>query len=210
MAVSRLWWTAGLAVLMLTACDAGDQEKVTAGVSDGRNADVATYPRRPEAAESVPSATGSRAQQTAVAPLDEPVSITLSAGLGSDRRLMVNGATNLPQATRLRVQVERKASGVRWQERIDVNDGQFRAGPLGPGSGLLDGDYAVIVSLPPVNVQPRDVQQRLGQEGANLSGPLVGSSPHGLGKIVTMTQHFLIGSQPRESSDEVEVRALEP
>lgn len=211
MTVSRQWWIAGLTVLMLTACSDGEQQKMAAGETAERDTDVATHPRRPPEIAEDASSTMSRAQSSATAPLEEPVTITLSARLGRDQRLLVSGTTNLPQASRLRVQVERQASGVRWQERTEVNEGRFKAGPFGPGSGLPDGDYAVIVSLPPVSVQPGNVQQQLGEEGVNLSGPLVGSSPHGLGKIVTMTQQFQIGSRPRDSrNDEIEVRALEP
>jgi hypothetical protein len=202
---------AGMAVLMLSGCEGGEQKRPEIDASSDHAVEIAesTGLIEPAASESEPVLLA-ESQQPEVEPFNQPVTIELAAELRSDRRLMVNGTTNLPGTTRLQVLVEREASGVRWQERTEVQQGRFVAGPFGPGSGLPDGDYGVTVNLPPVSVQPTEVRKRLGEEGANLSGPLVGSSPHGLGKVASITQHFLVGTQPRRTSDQVEVRVLEP
>ncbi|MBB3229297.1 hypothetical protein [Halomonas stenophila] len=144
-----------------------------------------------------------------VAPLDEAVAVDVSARLRSDRRLLVEGTTNLPDATRLQVLVEREASGVRWQERTEVEGGRFAAGPFGPGSGLPDGGYRITVNMPAVSVQVPEVRARLGEEGEHLSGPLVQESRHGLGRVISASERFLVGSQPRRTTDQVEVQSLE-
>ncbi|XKE44321.1 hypothetical protein LG302_13200 [Halomonas organivorans] len=144
-----------------------------------------------------------------VAPFDEVVTIEVSARLRNDRRLLVEGTTNLPETTRLQVLVEREVSGVRWQQRTQVEGGGFSAGPFGPGSGLPDGGYRITVNMPAARIQPPEVRARLGQDGEHLQGPLVGESRHGLGRVVSTTQRFLVGSQPRHTTDQVEVLELE-
>lgn len=181
-------------LLLLAGCGGSEEDKAPqerlGGVAQPR-------PAEPEA--SLP----------AVEPFTEPVAIEISASLRSDRRLMVEGTTNLPDATRLQLLVEREVSGVRWQARTEVTDGRFAAGPFGPGSGLPDGGYRITVNMPAVSVQPSEVRARLGEEGEHLSGPLVAASPHGLGQVVRTSQRFLVGSEPRHTTDKVEVRELE-
>lgn len=138
-----------------------------------------------------------------VEPLD--VRILVSASIGSDRRMQVEGETNLPDGAQVQVIVERELSRVRWRERVGVEQGQFAAGPFGPGSGLPDGGYSVTVELSEATVQPRAVQQRIGETGEYLTGELVTQSRHGLGQIATYTTRFLVGSQPRQSRGNAEL-----
>ncbi|MBF7051885.1 hypothetical protein IOC61_00955 [Halomonas sp. KAO] len=160
---------------------------------------VATESSEPASTEEAPE----------VPPFDEPVMFELSSRLESDRRLTVEGETNLPQATRLQVIVERELSGVRWRERVSVAEGGFVAGPFGPGSGLPDGGYRVTVDVQEGSVQPRSVRERLGEENEHLSGPLVQQSPHGLGQVARYRQRFLVGSETRRTHDQVEVIRVE-
>ncbi|HSH49999.1 MAG TPA: hypothetical protein VK991_15610 [Halomonas sp.] len=208
--MSRLCWAAGVAMLMLSGCEGGEQKGPGSGSPAERVAEVESAQMAGSAVDESGSELPAGSGQPEVEPFSQPVTFELTAELRRDRRLMVSGTTNLPHATRLQVLVNREASGMRWQERTEVRQGHFEAGPFGPGSGLPDGDYGVTVNLPPVSVQPADVRKRLGEEGVNLSGPLVSPSPHGLGKIASITRHFAIGTQPRQTSDQVEIRALEP
>ncbi|RTR00517.1 hypothetical protein EKG36_15905 [Halomonas nitroreducens] len=156
-----------------------------------------------------PEPTAAAPPSPEVAPFDEAVAIDVSARLRSDRRLMVEGTTNLPDSTRLQLLVERELSGVRWQERTEVEGGRFAAGPFGPGSGLPDGGYRITINMPAVSIQPPEVRARLGAQGEHLSGPLVEESRHGLGRVISASERFLVGSQPRRTTDKVEVQALE-
>lgn len=144
-----------------------------------------------------------------VEPFTEPVEIEFEASLGSDRRLMVAGESNLPDATRLQIVVERELSGVRWQARTTLVDGRFQSGPFGPGSGLPDGGYTITVNLSEASVQPVEVRDRIGEQGEHLSGPLVGTSRHGLGQVASVSRRFLLGSEPRRTDDNVEVLGVE-
>ncbi|KPQ23184.1 MAG: hypothetical protein HLUCCA13_15025 [Halomonas sp. HL-48] len=133
------------------------------------------------------------------------VRILVSASIGSDRRLLIEGETNLPDEAQVQVIVERELSRVRWRERVDVAQGQFTAGPFGPGSGLPDGGYSVTVELSEATVQPESVQQRIGEEGEYLAGELVAESRHGLGQIATYTTRFMVGSEPRQSRGDAQL-----
>lgn len=138
----------------------------------------------------------------------QPLTATLRAEvtMRPDRRLMVAGHTNLPDDAQLVVVIEREASGARWQERAQVRSGQFQAGPLGFGSGVPDGSYSVRVQLSEASVQPLTVRRRIGDEGEWLEGELVRDAPHGLGRIITYTRDFSIGSMPKRSQREIGVR----
>ncbi|UXZ53193.1 hypothetical protein LOS15_10085 [Halomonas sp. 7T] len=137
----------------------------------------------------------------------EPLEVAISthATLRTDRRLMVEGETNLPDGAQVQVTIEREISRVRWQSRTSVMDGQFDAGPFGSGSGLPDGGYIVRVQLSEASVQPRDVQARIGTQGEYLTGELVSQSRHGLGQVATYSRRFLVGSEPRRTRDQVTV-----
>ena len=137
----------------------------------------------------------------------EPLNVMIStaAFLRPDRRLMVEGETNLPNDAQLQVVVEREISRVRWQERTRVVNGKFEAGPLGSGSGLPDGSYLVTVQLGEATVQPESVQARIGTQGEYLTGELVSQSRHGLGQVATYSRRFLVGSEPRRTRDQVGV-----
>ncbi|XQU09515.1 hypothetical protein P4544_07265 [Halomonas sp. LY9] len=136
-------------------------------------------------------------------PLD--VAISTSASLRADRRLMVEGNTNLPDNAQVQVIIERELSRVRWQARTSVMNGQFEAGPFGSGSGLPDGGYVVTVQLGEATVQPLSVQARIGTQGEHLAGELVSQSRHGLGQVATYSRRFLVGSEPRRTRDQVDV-----
>ncbi|MEA2118128.1 hypothetical protein [Halovibrio sp. HP20-50] len=137
----------------------------------------------------------------------EPIDVAISAqvSLRNDRRLMVEGESNLPDETLIQIIVERDVSGVRWRERTRIQDGTFAAGPFGSGSGLPDGGYTVQVEVSEGSVQPEAVQARIGREGQHLTGELVSQSRHGLGQVATYSRRFLVGSEPRRTRDQVEV-----
>lgn len=142
-------------------------------------------------------------EQASVAPLE--VVISTSVSLRTDRRLMVEGETNLPDQAQVQVIVEREVSRVRWHARANVNDGHFNAGPFGSGSGLPDGTYIVSVQLSEASVQPEVVQDRIGRRGEHLAGELVSQSRHGLGQMATYSRRFLVGDEPRRTRDQVEI-----
>ena len=201
MAVNKpQWLVAGLMLVLVTGCGgSADEDEATLGRD---------YTTDSPAAEASSNTSGAE-------PLDNvsttPIEVTVDASmeLRSDRRIIVSGEANLPASARLSVMVERELSGVRFRERTQVNDeGRFRVGPLGPGSGLPDGGYRVSVELLESSVQPASVRRQIGLEGENLTGEWVEQSRHGLGQVINYSRRFLIGAEPRRTQDEVEVLAV--
>lgn len=169
----RLSWLVAMALLLSVAGCGGEAEPPTPPSTSGGGEDAA--PRAADAREA--------AEPAAV--LDEPIRVSLSALPRDDRRLDVSGATNLPEGTRLQLVVIREASGVSWRQRLQVGeDGNFEAGPLGPGSGLAAGRYTLHLSMSPASVQPPEVQALIGERGEHLSGDWVRESGHGLGRVI--------------------------
>ncbi|MDR5886846.1 MULTISPECIES: hypothetical protein [Halomonadaceae] len=181
---------------LLVGCGGGDEQ-----AADEQARETAETIAQEEAASREAQAQSEKTEE--VEPLD--VRILVSASIGSDRRLQVEGETNLPDGAQLQVIVERELSRVRWRERVDVEQGQFVAGPFGPGSGLPDGGYSVSVELSEATVQPESVQQRIGEKGEYLTGELITQSRHGLGQIATYTTRFMVGNQPRQSRGDAEL-----
>ncbi|CAM3447614.1 hypothetical protein [Halomonas lysinitropha] len=189
---------AGLLLVWLSGCGGSDEE----AESEPAESTTTTAETREPSPEPSPEA-------PQVPPFDQPLMIDVSSSLGTDRRLTVKGETNLPEATRLQVLVERELSGMRWRERVSVEEGGFMAGPFGPGSGLPDGGYRVTVDVQEGSVQPRSVRERLGAENEHLSGPLVEQSGHGLGKVARYSKRYLVGDDARRTVDNVEVLEME-
>ncbi|ALM54549.1 hypothetical protein AR456_05705 [Halomonas huangheensis] len=189
-------------LLVLAGCDnsADDQENAP---------DPATQVDTPVSDNTVATAeTEAEDELAGIEPMVEPVEVTLEAVLLADRRMQVVGRTNLPDGTRVQMVVVREASGVRWQERTVVNGGRVEAGPFGPGSGLPDGHYLLRLRSTPVELQPSDVQRRLGDRGEHLTGRLITQSEHGLGQLVSAVQRVLVGQQVRRTTDRVTVEEL--
>jgi len=186
---------AGLLMVGLAGCSGGEEQAASEPAETSSGAETS----EPSAAPVAPE----------VPPFDQPVVIEIAPRLGSDRRLTVEGETNLPESTRLQVIVERELSGVRWRERVSVEEGAIMAGPFGPGSGLPDGGYRVTVDVEEGSVQPRSVRDRLGEHNEHLGGSLVQQSRHGLGQVASYTQRFLVGSETRRTHDQVEVLRVE-
>lgn len=130
-----------VSVALLAGCSE-TEEPSTESVS-------ATQPEQAPAAE----AAEPEAAEEKIEPL--VVEIAAHVALRSDRRLMVEGESNLPDETLVQIIVEREISSVRWRERTRINDGVYAAGPFGPGSGLPDGGYVVRVEISESSVQPK-------------------------------------------------------
>lgn len=182
-----------VSVALLAGCSE-TEEPPTESVS-------ATQPEQAPAAET--AVAEPEVAEEKIAPL--VVEIAAHVALRSDRRLMVEGESNLPDETLVQIIVEREISSVRWRERTRINDGVYAAGPFGPGSGLPDGGYVVQVEISEGSVQPEAVQARIGHKGQHLAGELVSQSRHGLGQVATYSRRFLVGSEPRRTRDQVEV-----
>lgn len=101
------------------------------------------------------------------------VFIDLSVDFDSQGRAQIMGSTNLPNATILMVDVFNR-EGYHAQDKINVFNGKFQAGPFSyHGGGLTGESYTVDVLMPLPKVQPTSVKNIIGQKGEFLSGNLI-------------------------------------
>lgn len=125
--------------------------------------------------------------------MSEDVRLNADVVKTEENRLLVTGGTNLPNEANLVVTLSNNASGGLMQGDATVRNRQFSAGPLGPMSGVVAGEYTLEITMPTVD-QPERVQSVLGDEGQYLSGPLVRDSGWA-GKIVKHSSQFTVGSR---------------
>jgi hypothetical protein len=112
-------------------------------------------------------------------------------------RIMVSGATNLPEKAELSISVSNEEVGFSATGHSVVLNGTFSAGPLGPESGMNPGNYVVSVMMSvPMMGQPESVQLATGKKGEHLTGPLVKTeSLFGTGNYVEYSFPFAVGSK---------------
>lgn len=175
--------TGSLLVLMLLLAGCG---------GDGNN-DEAEEASDSQSTAAQEDTTNAESASSSPDTMTEPVEVTISAARQENRRLVVTGETNLPDGTEVLVIVERNGSRISWRSRVDVQNRGFEAGPLGPESGMPDGEYTITFRMSPPGVQPRAVQQIIGDRGQHLSGPLVTDSQYE-GAVATYTTNYTAGN----------------
>lgn len=125
--------------------------------------------------------------------LDGDVTLTLNVMKQSDKRVRLDGTTNLPPGTKLMLSVSEKIeNGFLGQSSCFVSsDGTFESEAFGPKGGLEDGRYTADATMPIPRIQSAEVKRIIGSNGENLSGPLVEKGRFG----VTVSQQvaFAIG-----------------
>lgn len=112
----------------------------------------------------------------AVAPtkvMTEEVEINAQVLTTEDKRIVVNGTTNLPDSTSLLITLDNEGLGFSAEEIVNVLNGRFYTSPLGKATGLPDGNYVIQIVMPLPLMQPETVQSVIGQQGQYLTGSLV-------------------------------------
>ncbi len=128
-----------------------------------------------------------------------PVELTAEMTLNSDNRILVQGKTNLPEGAKLLLSLQNSTINFLAQDKSVVNNQSFQAGPFGPESGLLSGEYILDVVLPVAAVQPDSVKRVIGNQGQNLVGSLVIDSEF-TGKIVEANFSYTVSVLPGEAA----------
>ena len=129
-------------------------------------------------------------------PLSQDVFIELTVDLTNKNLPLLIGKTNLPDGTVIMTSVDNHKYVDDYfldQDRVTVENGSFRSRPFGPEDGLPDGKYRASITMPVPDVQPASVREVIGNDGENLSGPLVKRG--GTGVTVELEQEFQIGSR---------------
>ncbi|BET65587.1 hypothetical protein ASA1KI_05050 [Opitutales bacterium ASA1] len=105
----------------------------------------------------------------------QDVSIEVQYTITQDRRVVVTGTSNLPQNAELIVSLRATArTSNPAQCKVTVgSDGKFTTPSLGPKAGVQRRSYEISVSMSFARMQSPAVQALIGNEGQNLTGPLV-------------------------------------
>jgi len=130
--------------------------------------------------------------------------VTLSARLDGGRRPLVVGITNLPDNSALMITLSRKRSSYSGQQKVNVANGAFQAGPFAQGEqDLLPGDYDLQISTPITMFQPNNVQAAFGPNGARLRGDLVTEAPTPFDedRVVQYETNVLVTGATSDASD---------
>lgn len=120
------------------------------------------------------------------------VEINAEVIVTEDKRIVVKGATNLPNSTSLLISLNNEKIGFGAQDKINVSNNHFSTSPLGKTTGLPDGHYTIEILMPIPSTQPETVQAIIGKQGEHLIGSLVEDSEWG-GRIVEKTIAYSIG-----------------
>lgn len=105
----------------------------------------------------------------------QPINVEISVNeeFNKDNHLAISGTTNLPTDMELMLTVTSE-EGYNAQSKAYVMNGLFQSEWFtSSGQGLPNGKYSVEITSPTANVQPKIVKDVIGEQGVNLSGPLV-------------------------------------
>lgn len=123
------------------------------------------------------------------------VEISVNEEFNKDNHLAISGTTNLPTDMELMLTVTSE-EGYNAQSKAYVMNGLFQSEWFtSNGQGLPNGKYSVKITSPTANIQPQNVKDVIGEQGANLSGPLV-SEDEIWGKTIVYSYEFSSG-EPR-------------
>lgn len=149
-----------------------------------------------------PEAATDRSNQDATAVGDEAgdkaegvsqdVSLELTVSLTVTSRPTLLGQTNLPDGTSIMTSVEGVSTEFLGQQETTVDNGAFRAGPFGPVGGLPPGRFVAGATMPIPRLQDASVRAIIGEDGENLTGPLVEQGA--VGVTVSVEERFQIGT----------------
>jgi hypothetical protein len=128
-------------------------------------------------------------------PLEGNTSIELKIVEIQNRRIRIDGESNLPTRTQIIISVtESVPNGSIYQSKTAVrSDGSFQSEVFGANDGLQEGKYIADVTVPYFKVQPSDVQKQLGKNGENLKGPLVKTNEL-FGSTASLSKEFIVGN----------------
>ncbi|MFI5024223.1 MAG: hypothetical protein ACHQRJ_21545 [Alphaproteobacteria bacterium] len=132
---------------------------------------------------------------------------TIKVAVENPSRPTIIGVTNLPDHTELMIAVRRKQSRFEAESKVAVSGGHFRSEPFSQlENDLNPGTYEVEVTMPYAMLQPSDARAAMGDNGENLSGPLVKRDQFGV-TVISKT-NFKVGSGDNAQLD-AQARATE-
>jgi hypothetical protein len=111
-----------------------------------------------------------------------------------DGKAKVSGNTNLPDGTKLLIELHRNDIRYHAGDHAVVSAGKFLAGPFGSSKGaLLAGTYVVEVILPASVVQPPAIRKVIGENYSQFTSPW--KVRDSLGTTIEYKAQFVVGGK---------------
>ena len=111
----------------------------------------------------------------------DPLRVQIKAQSDGAEQPMVSGTTNLPDGSSLMISIRRPQAKYFAQATTTVLNGAFTAGPFSArGAPVPPGEYEIDVTFPLAFTQSPAVQEVVGRDNENLTGPLVVKSNLGV------------------------------
>jgi len=123
--------------------------------------------------------------------MNSAVEMDAFVSMTEDARIQVSGTSNLPDNTELLITVINYKLNYRAQDKTIISNGEFSAGPFGKNGPLEFGDYSIEVVMPVSSVQPKEVQEIIGDSGQYLKGNGVVDSLFA-GNVVEKTFNYTV------------------
>jgi hypothetical protein len=129
---------------------------------------------------------------TLLCPLLHAMQVDLAVTVQGDLQPAILGSCNLPDGMKLRVRVTRKESSFESETAVEVQSGKFKVGPLLQSNANLNpGSYNFEIVSMVAAEQPEPVRAVVGQNGAELRGPL--TKRDSVGTRVRLVGSFDVG-----------------
>lgn len=111
----------------------------------------------------------------------DPLRVQITAQSDGADQPKVSGTTNLPDGSSLMISIHRPQAKYLAQATTTVLNGAFTAGPFSArGAPVPPGEYEIDVTFPLAFTQSPAVQEVVGRNNENLTGPLVKKSDLGV------------------------------
>jgi len=122
------------------------------------------------------------------------VSFDIELRLDQKGRARVEGTTNLPSGMSLMITIGGKINQYQAQDQIIVKNGKFSSEWFSdyrqPGNKLLPGTYSIRITSPLAELQPKEVQNVIGNRGERMGGSFVRLGEYG--NRVDFSEDFVI------------------
>lgn len=130
----------------------------------------------------------------------QALQVQLTAKSDGADQPVIWGTTNLPDGTAVMVTVERPQTGYEGDQKAEVLEGKFKAGPFRPASGLSAGTYRLTVMTVAAGAQPASIRGKFGSMGDKLQGKLIKRSQYA-GRQAVYTTSFQVSGKSNAKAD---------
>ncbi|WP_438351375.1 hypothetical protein ACP8HI_12430 [Paenibacillus sp. FA6] len=122
------------------------------------------------------------------------VQLEVSTNVSVENTVSFTANTNLPDDMEIMLSLK-NSKGYSAQDKVSITNGSFKSGMFSnKGNGLDEGIYTLEVTSPTANVQPSNVKEIIGDNGAILKGVSV-KTDSVWGNTVLITKQIDVGSE---------------